>query len=46
MWGIGTTMIVPDGVHIKWEFDFVCGDAKFLVVCSNIVLTSDFVRKE
>ena len=40
-WGILDTLIMsvptPDGVDIKWEFYFICGDAKFLVVCSKIV---------
>ena len=51
MWGIGTTHIRSDGADVGWEFDFICGDeklgsAEFSVVCSNIVLTSNYVRKK
>ena len=28
---------VPDGSDIEWEFEFVCGGTKFLVICSKIV---------
>ncbi|RKU32784.1 hypothetical protein C6499_02685 [Candidatus Poribacteria bacterium] len=28
---------VPDGTDIKWEFEFICGGTKFLVICSKIV---------
>ena len=27
----------PDGSNIKWEFGFICGGTKFLVICSKIV---------
>lgn len=27
---------IPDGSDIKWEFEFICGGAKFLVICSKI----------
>ena len=40
-WGILDTLIMsapaPDGIDIKWEFYFICGDTKFLVVCSKVV---------
>ncbi|RKU24361.1 hypothetical protein C6503_01095 [Candidatus Poribacteria bacterium] len=26
----------PDGSDIKWEFGFICGGTKFLVICSKI----------
>lgn len=50
-WGVFSTIIGSDGANIEWEFDFICGDVKygvanFSVVCSSIVLTSDFVREE
>jgi hypothetical protein len=46
IWGIFSTAILPEGDDMKWEFDFICGDAEygganFSVVCSRIVLTSD-----
>ena len=28
---------VPDGTDIRWEFEFICGGTKFLVICSKIV---------
>ena len=28
---------VPDGSDIEWEFEFICGGTKFLVICSKIV---------
>ncbi len=28
---------IPDGSDIKWEFEFICGGTKFLVICSKIV---------
>lgn len=28
---------VPDGSDIQWEFEFICGGTKFLVICSKIV---------
>ena len=28
---------IPDGSDIKWEFGFICGGTKFLVICSKIV---------
>ena len=40
-WGIFETRVAPDDddeLYIKWEFDFVCGNAKFLVICSKIVI--------
>lgn len=45
MWGIFTTDIYFTGDDMKWEFDFICGDAKFgsaffSVVCHKIILTS------
>ena len=40
-WGTLNTLTmpepVPDGIDIKWEFEFICGDTKFLVICSKIV---------
>ena len=38
-WGITGTLIMPtpDGIDIQWEFYFICGDTKFLVICSKIV---------
>ena len=50
-WGIFTTLIRSVGTDIAWEFDFICGDAnlggaEFSVVCSKIVLTSDYVFRE
>ena len=36
-WEISHTLIEFDGVDIEWEFGFICGDAKFLVICSKIV---------
>ena len=27
----------PDGSDIQWEFEFICGGTKFLVICSKIV---------
>ena len=40
-WGTLNTLTrpvpLPDGTDIKWEFEFICGDTKFLVVCSKIV---------
>jgi hypothetical protein len=40
-WGTLDTLTmpetVPDGTDIKWEFGFICGGTKFLVVCSKIV---------
>ena len=39
-WGTLDTLTmpepVPDGSHIKWEFGFICGGTKFLVICSKI----------
>ena len=29
----------PDGPDIQWEFEFICGDSKFLVICSKIVFS-------
>ena len=28
---------LPDGTDIQWEFEFICGGTKFLVICSKIV---------
>ena len=28
---------LPDGTDIKWEFEFICGGTKFLVICSKII---------
>ena len=40
-WGTLNTLTmpepVPDGTDIKWEFGFICGGTKFLVICSKIV---------
>ena len=36
-WGIINTLLLPDGIDIRWEFEFICGFSKFLVICSNIV---------
>ena len=38
-WGITSTLIMPapDGTDIQWEFEFICGGTKFLVICSKIV---------
>ena len=40
-WGTLDTLTmsepVPDGTDIKWEFGFICGGTKFLVICSKIV---------
>ena len=30
---------VPDGSDIGWEFEFICGGTKFLVICSKIVFS-------
>ena len=51
MWGIINTEIRPEGGDMKWEFDFICGDAEygganFSIVCSRIVLSSDIKRKD
>ena len=39
-WGTLDTLtrpeVVPDGTDIKWEFRFICGGTRFLVVCSKI----------
>lgn len=39
-WGTLDTLTrpepVPDGTDIKWEFGFICGGTKFLVICSKI----------
>ena len=40
-WGTLNTLTmpepVPDGSDIKWEFGFICGGTKFLVICSKII---------
>ncbi len=40
-WGTLDTLTmpepVPDGSDIKWEFGFICGGTKFLVICSKII---------
>lgn len=40
-WGTLDTLTmsepVPNGTDIKWEFKFICGGTKFLVICSKIV---------
>ena len=40
-WGTLDTFVradpVPDAIDIQWEFGFICGGTKFLVVCSKIV---------
>ena len=28
---------IPDGPDIQWEFEFICGGSKFIVICSKIV---------
>ncbi len=42
-WGISDTDIepVPDGIDIDWEFSFICGWAKFSVICSKIVISHE-----
>ena len=39
-WGIldTITMPAPNGIGINWKFVFICGDAKFSVICSKIVV--------
>jgi len=37
IWGIGYTLILPDGSDIKWDFGFLGSGAKFLVICAKIV---------
>ena len=40
-WGTLDTLTMPeprpDGSDIKWEFGFICGGTKFIVICSKIV---------
>ena len=40
-WGTLDTFVrsdpIPDAIDIQWEFGFICGGTKFLVVCSKIV---------
>ena len=40
-WGTLDTLTmpepVPNGSDIKWEFGFICGGTKFLVICSKII---------
>lgn len=40
-WGTLDTLTmpepVPNGTDIKWEFGFICGGTRFLVVCSKII---------
>lgn len=40
-WGTFSTLTMPvpppDGANIKWEFEFICGATKFLVICSKII---------
>ena len=37
-WAISHTLISDDdGIGLEWEFGFICGDAKFLVICSKLV---------
>lgn len=38
-WEISHTLISDndDGSGIEWEFGFICGGTKFLVICSKIV---------
>ena len=36
VWGISEAMIDSDGDDIQWEFYFLVGDAKFIVICSKI----------
>ncbi len=42
-WGISDTYTVPgpDGIDIDWEFSFICGWAKFSVICSKIVISHE-----
>lgn len=42
-WGISDTYIepVPDSVDIDWEFSFICGWAKFSIICSKIVISHE-----
>lgn len=38
-WGTLDTYVwdAPDGDNIRWEFQFICGDSIFIVICSKIV---------
>lgn len=40
-WGTLDTLTMPepvsDGTDIKWEFGFICGGTRFLVICSKII---------
>ena len=42
-WGTLDTLTmpepVPNGSDIKWEFGFICGGTKFLVICSKIIFS-------
>jgi hypothetical protein len=42
-WGISDTYIelVPDDIDIDWEFSFICGWAKFSIICSKIVISHE-----
>ena len=42
-WGISDTYtgLVPDEIDIDWEFSFICGGAKFSVICSKIVISHE-----
>ncbi len=42
-WGISDTYIEfgPDEIDIDWEFSFICGRAKFSVICSKIVISHE-----
>ena len=47
-WGTLDTLTmpepVPDGSDIQWEFGFICGGTKFLVICAKIVFSSQFLE--
>jgi len=36
-WGILDTVILDDGLDMKWYFDFIWGGSEFIVTCSKII---------
>ena len=45
-WGIMDNFTSEEGDCIKFDMEFIAGDARFAVVFSKMIITSDYVRKE
>ncbi len=39
-WGIDSVLTQSEGIDIKWEFYWICGETKFIVVCTEIVFST------